>query len=399
MNTLKTGIEISSHASNPGNVHFTDSLIQKSTPVIPRYNSREIDIYISNEQTITDKLSVYYGLRLPVWRNIGETSVYYFNSSYEVIDTLLVGDKESYYTASSPEPRINLKYSFSKNSAVKACYSRTTQFIQVLSNSISPFNSLEVWVPCGPNIKPQKSDQFSLGYAKRFYKNNLNFSAEAFYKNCINQIDYEDHANMLYNPLIEGELRFGKSWSYGLELMLRKTEGKFSGWLGYTYSRVFKKIEGVNNNETYPAFYDRPNDITLNFSYNTGKHWLFSANWIYMTGGAITTPIGFYYYDGYNVPLYGDKNNDRLPDYHRLDLLVTLKLNRPGSVKKFQHSCTFTIYNAYARKNPISVDFNKIIDDNGNFVIPSDHDSQNEIIPTKISVAGFIPSISYNFKF
>ncbi|MFH0866005.1 MAG: TonB-dependent receptor [Bacteroidota bacterium] len=399
LNTVKAGIEISSHASNPGNVHFSDSTIQAIVPVIPRYNSGEFDFYISNDQTITDKISVYYGVRLPVWKNTGETSVYYFNSLYQVIDTLLVSDKETYYTTFSPEPRINIEYSFSNNSAVKVSYTRTTQFIQVLSNSVSPFTSLEVWVPCGPNIEPQKADQYALGYAKRFPKAKLNFSAEVFYKNFMNQVDYEDHANMLYNPLIEGELRFGKSWSYGLELMIRKQEGKFTGWIGYTYSRVFKKIDGVNNGGTFPAFYDRPNDVCINIAYNTGKHWSFSANWIYMTGGPITTPVGFYYYNGYSVPIYGEKNNDRLPDYHRLDLLATLKFNKPGSTKKFQHSLTFTIYNAYARENPISVCFNKIIDDNGNIVVPSNIDGQNEIIPTAISVAGFIPSISYNFKF
>lgn len=399
LNTMKWGIELSSHASNPGNVHFSDTSIQAKVPVIPRYNSGSFDMYFSNDQTFTENFSVYYGLRLSAWRNTGATSVYYYDNDYQVYDTLLVGEDESYYTAVNFEPRISLKYSFSKNSVMKASYSRSTQYMQLLSNSVSPFTTLEVWIPCGLNIEPQKSDLFSLGYARRLPKSKLNFSAEAFYKNCFNQIDYEDHANMLYNPLIEGELRFGKSWSYGLELMLRKTEGKFSGWIGYTYSRVFKKIEGVNNNETFPAFYDRPNDVCINIAYNTQKRWSFSANWIYMTGGAVTTPIGFYYYDGYNIPLYGEKNNDRLPDYHRLDLLATLKLNKPGSVKKFQHSLTFTIYNAYARKNPISVDFNKIIDDNGNIVVPSDHDGQNEMIPTAISVAGFIPSISYNFKF
>jgi hypothetical protein len=399
LNTVKYGIELSSHASNPGNVHFSDEEIQHNAPVIPRYNSGEFDFYISNDQILSDKLSVYYGIRLPAWRNRGQTSVYYFNSDFQVIDTLNVSDDETYYTAFCPEPRVNIKYSFSRNSAIKASYNRTTQFIQVLSNSISPFTSLEVWVPCGPNIKPQKCDQYSLGYAKRLPGSKLNFSAEGFYKNCMNQVDYEDHANMLYNPLIEGELRFGKSWSYGLEFMLRKSEGKFTGWIGYTYSRVFKKIEGVNNGETFPAFYDRPNDVCINIAYNTEKRWSFSANWIYMTGGAITTPTGFFYYNGYSVPIYGEKNNDRLPDYHRLDLLATLKLNKPGSAKKYQHSITFTIYNAYAQVNPISVNFNKIFDDNGNIVVPSDHEGQNEIIPTVISVAGFIPSVSYNFKF
>jgi hypothetical protein len=396
-NTLKTGIELSSHFSNPGNVHFSDKDIQAHVPEIPKYTSREFDLYISNEQELSNTFSVRYGLRLPVWQNTGATTVYYFNTNYDVMDTLLVGDNSVYSTFFSPEPRINLKYSISKNSSLKAGYSRTTQFVQLLSNSTSPFTTLEVWVPCGPNIKPQKADQFSIGYFKNISRSKLEFSIEGFYKLFHNQVDYKDHANMLFNPLIEGELRFGKAWSYGAEFMLRKTEGKFTGWLGYTYSRVFKQIEGVNKNETYPATYDRPNNICINLSYNAGKRWLFSANWIYLTGGAISTPTGFYYYNGYSVPIYGEKNNDRLPDYHRMDVSVTLKLNKPE--RRFHHSLIFTLYNAYAHNNPISVNFNKIVDDNGNIVVPSDLNGSNEYIPTTISVAGMIPSITYNFKY
>ena len=202
---------------------------------------------------------------------------------------------------------------------------------------------------------------------------------------------------MLFNPLIEGELRFGKAWSYGIELSLRKTEGKFTGGIGYTYSRSFKQIVGINDNKAYKAFYDRPNDINLNLSYNSNKHWEFSANWLFITGGTITTPTSFGYYNGYYMPIYGGKNNDRLPDYHRLDLSISYKIRNPG--KKIQHTVTVTVYNAYNRDNPISVNFNKIVNSNGQFVVPSNLENSYEIVPTTISVLGIIPSLTYNFKF
>ncbi|MBI5217298.1 MAG: TonB-dependent receptor [Bacteroidia bacterium] len=396
-NTIKTGVEFSIHFSNPGNLHFSDEEVQKNAPQIPMYTSLEYVGYISNEQELTKKISLRYGFRFPVWQNIGATTVYYFDNSGQVYDTLQVNRYSAYKTYISPEPRVNIKYSINNKSSLKASYSRTSQFMQIISNSTSPFTSLEVFVPCGPNVLPQRADQYAMGYFRQFLKHNLYFSAEAFYKRFYNQVDYKDHANMLNNPLFEGELRFGKAWSYGAEFMLRKSEGKFTGWIGYTYSRTFKLIYGVNNNESFPAFYDRPNNICMNISYNTNKRWSFSANWLFLTGGAITTPTGFYYYNGYQVPVYDKKNNDQLPDYHRLDVAVTFRINKPE--RHYQHNLTFTIYNAYGKENPISINFNKIMTDNGKFVVPSNLNGDYMLIPTALSVAGIIPSLTYNFKF
>lgn len=396
-NTLKSGIEVSYHFSNPGNVSIADTTVQNNAPEVPKYRSFEYVIYVSNEQKIGRKINVRYGLRLPVWQDIGPTTVYYFNTLHQVSDTLHVGRNSTYASFISPEPRILIQYYITGLSALKASYTRTTQFIQVLSNSISPFTSLEVWAPSGPNIQPQKADQYTLGYYRNLMHSKLNFSSEIFYKRFYHHIDYKDNANMLYNPLIEGELRFGKAYSYGIEIMLRKPEGKLTGWVGYTYSRAFIQTDGVNNGQVYPAFYDRPHDIWINLSYNTYKHWAFSANWMFLSGAAITTPIGFYSYNGYSVPIYGDKNNDRLPVYHRLDLSVTYTISQPQN--RFQHSLMLTLYNAYARYNPFSVDFNKIMTDNGEFVVPSDLKGNYDLVPTTISVAGMIPSINYIFKF
>jgi len=396
-NTFKTGLELGSHYFNPGNLSFSDTLIQQNIPKISKYNTGEINLYLSNEQKITRKISVRYGFRVPLWMDNGETTVYSYNSNYQVTDTTEYKDKETYYSYIGFEPRLNIKFTLGKLSAIKASYSRTTQFIQLLNNTTSPFTSLEVWIPCGPNIKPQMADQYALGFFNEFSKHKLNFSAEVFYKNFYNQIDYEDHANMIFNPLIEGELRFGKAWSYGTELMLRKTEGNLSGWLGYTYSRTYKQTRGINNDKSYPSFYDCPHNICTNLSYSSKSRWTYSASWIYYTGRAVTTPISFYYYNGYTVPIYGDRNNDRLPDYHRLDLSINFRINK--EIRKYKHSLTFTLYNTYARKNPISVNFNKITDDNGNIVVPSNIYGEYEIIPTTLSVAGRIPALTYNFQF
>ena len=396
-NTIRSGIEVTYHHSNPGNVTLENGNASSNVPQVAEYHSMEYVFYASDEQRIGKRFSFRYGIRLPVWQDIGPTDVYYFDASHQVIDTIGYGSGETYSTAFSPEPRLNIQYQINDKSSVKASYSRTTQFLQLLSNSTSPFTSLEVWAPSGPNIPPQTADQVAVGYFRDISRSKFTLSVEGYYKWFHDHLDYRDHANLLFNTLIEGELRFGKAWSYGIELMLRKTAGKFTGWIGYTWSRAMIQTPGINNGNVYPAGYDHPNDICINISWGDKKHWILSANWIYLTGGTMTSPIGFYYNNGTSVPIYGDKNNDRLPDYHRLDLSATYVFNKPGN--RYQHSLAVTLYNAYGRLNPFSVNFNKMMNDNGDFVVPSNLNGSYELVPTSISVAGIIPSINYQFRF
>jgi hypothetical protein len=390
-------MEITDHSSNPGNVSLPNNQADPAAYPIAKYHSMEYDFYLGNDQSIGKRISVSYGIRLPVWQDLGPTTVYHFDGYHNFIDSSKISNLTTYATFFSPEPRINIRFLLNDRSSLKASYSRTTQFFQVLSSSVSPFTSLEVWAPSGPNIKPQKADQVSLGYYSQVFRTKLNFSAEIFYNMFHDHIDYKDHANLLFNHLLEGEIRNGKARSYGIELMLRKTESDFTGWIGYTYSRTFIQTPEVNNGKEYPAFYDRPHNVCIYLSYIAGKRWAFSANWIYMTGGAITTPVGFFYNNGYSVPVYGDRNNDRLPDYHRLDLSVKWTISKPE--KRYQHALILTLYNAYGRLNPYSVNFNKIQDGNGNIVVPSNLGNGYQLIPTTISVAGMIPSLNYQFKF
>jgi hypothetical protein len=396
-NTLKTGLELNSHQSNPGNVHYTDAETQGNLPHIAQYQSTEIAMYLSNSERIGEKISANYGLRLSRWNDLGPTTVYYFDANYKVIDTIDVDKNTVYKSFLNLEPRINLRYSITDNSSIQINYNHTVQYLQVLSNSTSPFTSLEVWVPSGPNIKPQLADQFSLGFFTRQSQGQFEFSAELFYKKLYNQIDYADHANMLFNPLLEGELRFGEGHSYGIETLIRKSKGNLTGWMSYTYSRSMKQIADVNSGNTFPAICDRPHTFSFTLAYASGKHWSFSSHWIYLTGAPFTSPTGFYYLNGYSIPIYGEKNNDRFPNYHRLDVSVAFALSKPE--KRFQHSLMLTVYNAYGRHNPFEQNFNKIMDDNGNIVVPTDLQGSVERIPTSVSVAGAIPSLNYTFRF
>lgn len=396
-NTIRAGVEFKANKSNPGNLHYTDSEIQSKVPQIAQYQTMQLALYAGNEQQLTQKINLRYGFRISNWQNLGATSVYFFDGNHNVIDTLHVAKNTIYQRFVNFDPRVNLRYAINENAGIQMNYTHNTQHLQVLSNSTSPFTSLEVWVPSGPNIKPQKADQFSLGFYSKVLHHQLDFSIEGYYKRLYNQIDYKDHPNLLFNPLLEGELRFGDGWSYGIETLLRKSTGKFTGWICYAYSRAMKQIEDVNNGKIFPSAYDRPHNLCITVAYHAGQHWSFSSHWIYLTGSPFTSPTGFYYVNGYSVPVYGDKNNDRFPDYHRLDASVNFAINKPG--KRFQHNLILTVYNVYGRHNPFEQSFNKIMDDNGIIVVPANLQGDVERIGTSISVAGAIPSLNYTFRF
>ncbi len=396
-NTLKAGLELSNYKSNPGNMHFGINQPITNTPIIPQYQSLSLTAYANNEQKIGQKLEIHYGIRLTSWRDYGPTTVFFFDPNYTVIDTAIVAPKTIYSTFINPEPRIRLNYKAWANTNFYASYNRTVQYLQMLSNSTSPFTSLEVWVPSGPNIKPQKADQYLLGMNQQFPNRSLSLITEFFYRKLSNQIDYKEHANMLYNPLIEGELRFGTTTSKGVEIMLLKNEGVLTGWVAYTYSKTSKTTIGVNNNNTYSPYYDRPHTVRAILAYQITGRLKGAVAWLFQSGAPITTPTGFYTYNGYTVPIFGAKNNSRLPDYHRMDITISYNLTKPE--KRFSQQIILSVYNAYGRRNPFALSFNKMMDDNGNFYIPSNLDGNYEIVPTSISVAGAIPSINYVIKF
>jgi hypothetical protein len=233
------------------------------------------------------------------------------------------------------------------------------------------------------NIKPEIGDQISLGYVKNFNNNAFEFSVETYYKWMQNQIDYKDGANER-DPIIERQLLYGDGRAYGIEFLLKKNRGKFTGWFGYTLSKSEKQIDGINNGDWYAARQDRPHDITIVGMYAINKRINVSAVWTYQTGNAVTFPSGKYDIGGETIWLYTERNGYRMPDYHRLDLGMNYLLKETA---KYRSELTFSLYNAYGRENAFIINFEESESD------------PNQIIGVQTALFKYVPSISWNFKF
>lgn len=395
-NITRFGINIGFHGFDPGNFHVADTNAQNSIPHVYSSNTAERAIYMNNNHILKDKLSITYGFRFVLWSNFGEAYVLDLDENYEPIDTLYYAQGEEFNAFANIEPRLGLKYKFINEHILKANYTHTTQHIHLISNSISPFTSFDVWLPSGPNIKPQKAHQYTFGYEKKIMNKKSLFSLDFFYKSMKNQIDYIDHAYMILNPLLETQLRFGEAWSYGIEALIKKNTGNLTGWITYSYSRTFNKIKDINNNRSFPAYFDRPHDFNIFLSYQFSKRFNFSANWIFTSGSAFTSPTSFYEYNGYTIPVYNERNNDRLPNYHRLDIALNYRLNKKE--QRFNHRINFSIFNLYNHKNPIAINYNKHLDETG-FIVISGNQYNTELVSTQSYLYTFLPSISYNLNF
>ncbi len=342
-------------------------------------------LYFTHDYTPTPRLSFRAGMRLSCFQNIGEEDLYVFdNILYEVMDTLHYGKGEVFNTVINPEPRLAAKFQLDEHSSVKASYSRTVQYAQVASSATGglPF---DVWFPTSPNVKPQKCDQFALGYFRNFHDDAIETSVEVYYKNMQNVIDFKDNAITYGYLLIDGELRVGKGRSYGAEFLVRKNVGKFTGWVSYTYSRTFRTIKDISLGREYRSPYDRPHNIVIVGSYDLTPRITLAANWIYNTGQPVTFPYGQYTLNGVTYAVYnGKRNESRYPDYHRLDLSFTCKLGKLDN-RRWQHEINVSVYNAYARHNTWAITFDQ--GDNGS------------IVTKNMYLFSAVPSISYNFKY
>jgi len=273
--------------------------------------------------------------------------------------------------------------------AIKASYNTLRQYIHLLSNTtaISP---TDVYQLSDPNIRPQFGDQVSLGLYRNFKSNTIETSIEVYYRHIKDYLDYKNGATLLLNHHIETDVINTKSKAYGIEFLLRKTAGKLTGLMSYTYSRTLLQqddpnvITPVNNGNWYPANYDKPHDFNLTGAYHFTHQYSFSFNLIYSTGRPITLPIGKYFYAGSERVYYSDRNANRIPDYFRSDVSVTLEGNH--KVHQLTHnSWTFGIYNISGRQNAYSTYFTT---------------EGGAIKGYKLSIfATAIPFVNYNIKF
>jgi hypothetical protein len=248
-------------------------------------------------------------------------------------------------------------------------------------------------------VPPIRSDQVSVGFFRNFNQDKWEFSVETYYKDFKNIIDLRNGASVLFTDNVETELLVGKGWAYGAEFLLRKNQGKTTGWLAYTYSRTWRQIDEVSKGQKYNPRYDRPNDLTLVLNHEFSGSWSAGLTFVYSTGQAVSFPIGSYQSDRQNVPLYSDfRNEDRYPNYHRMDASVTWRNSNKG--RKWRGSWNASIYNLYGRKNPFAYTFGDVINNDIRYDSSTDGPVTSVrpgIIMTYLFT--FLPSITYNFEF
>lgn len=381
-NNIKFGYNLIHHTSSPiKGGGYDESIFVTFTP--PDRYALDHALYVSNETTLFEKLTLKYGLRWSVFQNMGNGSYDYMLENYQVSDSVKHKKGEIFHTQSRLEPRLGANYVFDEKNSVKASYSYTTQYLQSASNSAAG-SPLEVWVQASQNVKPQVSSLFSVGYFRNFSDNMFESSVEIYYKDMKNIVDFKDRADLITSSNIEEELRFGVGYAYGIEFTLRKNAGNLTGWVSYAYARSFRKVDEVNDGEWYKSNYDRPNNVSIVLNYNLSAKWNFSTSWVFATGMPATFPTDRYEADGLYVPVYSKRNEYRYPDYHRLDLSATLKLSKPQN--RFQHELNFSLYNAYGRKNPWMISFQK-------------EENTHRAFAEMVYLFSFVPSITWNFTF
>jgi hypothetical protein len=383
-NTINFGIATIYHDFNTGRIHGQDDTV-KFDLKMPVMKSIENSAYLGNTQELSNIISLKYGLRFSLFSNIGPAYDNHLNSDYESVKQDTIKKNKIFNTYSGLEPRLGATFNISERSSIKAGYSRTYQYLLVASNSIAG-NPLDVWISVNKNIKPEIANQYSLGYFRNFFDNKIEASVELYYKNMVNQIEFKEFAEPQFNQVVEEELRFGKGRAYGLELTLRKNEGKFSGWVSYSYSRSERKIKDIQEKGWYLSPYDIPNDLSIVGMYQISKRTSLSAVWVYQNGRPFNSPSARWEYGNLILPYYPGRNKDRYPDYHRLDISATIQ-NKKNFNRRFKGEWVISVYNIYNQKNAASIYFER------------DELSTYRTRAMKSTMFSFMPSVTYNFKF
>lgn len=392
--TITTGLSTVRYTLSPGNLQPRGSESLVLPDVLQNEQGLESAAYIGDNFEVTQKLSLYAGIRYSYYQYLGPKDVFVYANGVpkeesSIQDTLQYSDNKSIATYHGAEPRFSVRYSISPNASVKFSYNRMRQYIQMLSNTTA-ITPTDIWKLSDSYIRPQVGDQISIGFYKAMKKNSIDISVEAYYKTMENSVDFKNGAVLLLNPHIETDVVNAKGKAYGAEFMLKKSTGKLNGWISYTYSRTFLQAKSANASETvnqgeyYPSSYDKPHAVNFIGNYKFSRRVNFSLNMTYSTGRPITLPLAKYELGGSSRLYYSERNQFRIPDYFRTDISINVEGNH--KIKKLAHSSwTFAVYNLTGRQNAYSVFFKS---ENG------------QINGYKLSIFGqAIPTVTYNFKF
>ena len=390
--TLNYGFGAKYYTINPGSKLplGPESII--APQVVPKEQGVESFIHISDQFEITDRISVYGGLRYSMFNALGPQTVFSYegsvvNSSTRV-DSTLYGSGEIINSYHGPEFRLSGRFSITDFSSLKISYNKTRQYVHVMSNSAS-LSPTDTWRLSNPHLLPQISDQLSVGFYRNMLNNKIETSVETYYKFLQNLKDFKVGSEFMLNQFIERDILQGPGKSYGIEFSVKK-KGKLNGWVNYSYARSFIKLDGdaaeeiINGGEFFPTNYDKPHTVNVVSNYKLTRRFSLSLNMTYNTGRPVTIPVAIYKLHDFDNVYYSDRNEYRIPDYFRVDFGMNLEGNH--IIKKLSHSFwSFSVYNLLGRDNPYSVFFK----------VEGGVAKSYQLVV----FGNPIPTISYNFKF
>ncbi|MBP7408205.1 MAG: TonB-dependent receptor [Flavobacteriales bacterium] len=400
---LKYGAQYIYHIYTTSTVDVSSGDTEFDIDTPPKLHAHESALYILDDYDVTDLLRVNLGLRLTRFDHVGPYTQYELDERGRSIGTEEFGPGKPISAYTALEPRISARYTLGPNSSVKASFNRGQQYVHLASFSSIALPT-DVWIPSSERVKPQIGTQYSAGYFRDLFEDVFEASVEVYYKDFDNLIEYAEGASPQSNgnTNYDAQLVFGDGYSYGAELFIKKRTGKFTGWLGYTWSKTMRQFADINEGREFPSRWDRRNDLSLVLGYDHNKRWSFGATFVYATGQAVTLPVNRYFIEGLLVSEFTDRNGYRMAPYHRLDLSATLTNKEYKTVKdpttgvetqvlrKWRSSWTFGVYNAYNRRNPYFIYF-------GSEGVPSNGSFQ--VVAKQVSLFSVLPSVTWNFKF
>jgi hypothetical protein len=391
---INSGISVNRYDINPADLNpLPGSTV--GTVHLPSEQAMETAFFASDEYEFGKNLLVEAGFRYVQYWNLGPSSVVAYapgvpKTLSSITDTISIARHgvESHYGRF--EPRLALRYKMDALSSVKIGYNRMNQFLQMISNSTTPLPNVR-WKMSNRYVKPAQSDLISAGYFRDTPNRMWEWSVEGYYRWQRDIFDYLNGAELNINPIVETQLLKGIAQSYGAELFINKKKGVVTGWLSYTYARSLEKISGdfpalqqLNDGKWFRTNVDKPHTLNLLVNIQTEKHNSVSFTFVYSTGRPYTAPVSFYKNGFDYVPVYTDRNNGRISDYHRLDFAWTI-VNPSMKNRRWEGSWVVTLYNVYGRKNAFSYFFNPDF---------------SSFKPFEVSVFPLpIFSLTYNFKF
>jgi hypothetical protein len=376
---FRFGARLTGHAFTVGRLRAgsDDGLVSFSAG--KDYRSLEWGAYWWDDWSLSDRFAVQAGFRWSGFQTSG--------NAYQAV-----------------EPRISSRFVLADNLSLKASYAHMVQYLHLVANAGVALPT-DVWYPSTAGVQPQRSDQVAMGLSW-FLGNGWSAELETYYKQLDRQLEFVDGAQIFVNDELEKEFAIGKGRAYGFELGLEKKTGKLTGWVGYTLARVIREdfapldpSRSFAQTGQFAPIYDRRHDLSFVLFWEINKRWSASATFVYGSGDLRWLPVGRLTFQDVAgtelktvVPVFQDRNNFRLPDYHRLDA---------GLIWKFfpkwgESDLTLSIVNAYDRRNVFFIYLDPVFENEdqiGGIQIPQG------IKAKQVSLFPVLPAITWNFKF